>query len=438
MRKIIPATITLCVFLTTANAQTWSLEKCVSYALENNLSIKQTELSVSLAELDREESKFAILPNLNANATQTHTYGRAINPFTNSYVPQDVNSFNTGVNSQVTVFGGFQKINTLKQSAYALEAEKANLEKTKNDIALTVVNYFLNVLYNQDLLKVAEEQLELSRLQVERAEKNAEVGNITTGDVLQVKAQYANDQLNLANAQNQLDIARLNLIQLLDRDPAEEFIVLRPDNIDQLIASSYGYSFNEVYQSAEQNLPDVKLLEYRYKAAQKGLAATRGGMMPRLTLSGGLSSDYADINPSSIRNQLDNNFSQYFSFGLAIPIFNAHSAHVNTKRAKINLMNAEINTRNARLNLSKTVTQAIADLKASEKKYQATINSFRSLSEAFKYDQQKFDVGLLNSVDYNLSKNNLSKAQAELLQAKYELIFRAKVLDFYQGKSLTF
>lgn len=419
-------------------AQTWSLDKCVSYAMENNLTIKQTKLNVALSDANLEESKYSLLPSLNASASQSHSYGRAINPQTNSYVSTDVNSLNLGMNSSVTLFGGFQKINTYKQNQFDVEAEKNNLEKVKNDISLNVISFYLNVLYNQELLAVAQEQLEVSKLQVDRAQKNVAVGAITQGDVLQIKAQYATDELNVTNAENQLAIARLNLVQMLDLDPGQAFEVERPANVDQVVAASFKYTLSEVYESALEKLPDVRLMEYRYKAAQRGLKAAKGGMSPRLSLSGGLSSDYADVNPIAMSKQLENNFSQYFSFQLNIPIFNSHSAHINVKRAKINLSNAEINTQTARLNLSKSITQAIADLKAAEKRFVSATNSFESLREAFNYNQQKFDVGLINSVDYSLSKNSLTKAESDALQAKYDLIFRAKILDFYQGNPLTF
>ncbi len=437
MRLFFSLAITL-VSIASANAQVWTLDKCVSYAMENNLNIKQSKLNVDLAEINKSDGLYSMYPNLNGSASQAHTYGRAINPFTNTYVSQDVNSLNLNATSNVTVFNGFNKVNTYKSSRESLEAEKLNLEKNRNDIALFVINAYLNVLYTQDLVRVANEQLVVTKSQLDRAEKNAAVGNATEGDVLNIKSQVATDELNLTTAQNNYDIAKLDLIQLLDRDPAEGFEVERPSNVDQYLAVSVFAELKTVYENAESNLPDIKLLEYRYNAAKYNLAAAKGSLYPRLNFGAGLGSDYADVNPLSFRNQIDNNFSKYWSFSLTVPIFNSFSARNNVKRATVNLASAEINRQQAKLTLSKNIQQAISDLKAAKKKYESTQKSNQSLKEAFKYSQQRFDVGLINSVDYGLSKNNVAKSDADLIQAKYELILRAKLLDFYNGKPLTF
>lgn len=438
MKKVVLAFIFSVTIIATSNAQVWSLEKCISYAMENNLNIKQTKLSVDLAQVDKSDRRFAMYPNLNSQASNTHTYGRAINPLTNSYVPRDVNSVNLSANSNVTIFNGLQRMNNFRSSEMTLEAEKKNYEKIKNDIALNVINNYLNVLYTQELLVVAKEQLEVTKLQLDRAQKNAAVGNATEGDVLNIKSQVANDELNVTNAENNLTIARLNLIQLLDRDPAENFEVEKPGNIEQYLVVSSVANLKEVYENASNNLPDIKLLEFRYKAAQRSLSAAKGAYYPRLTLGAGLSSDYADLNPNSFNTQMKNNFGQFYQFSLAIPVFNGLTARNNVKRANIQLQNAEINKKNAELTLSKTIQQAIADLSAARKKYESTFRSNQSLREAFTYSQKRFDVGLINAIDYNIAKTSLARSSADLVQAKYELLFRAKLLDFYNGKPLTF
>lgn len=437
MRLIFSLAI-LMIGITSANAQVWTLDKCVSYAMENNLNIKQSKLNVDLAEISKSDGKYAMYPNLNGSSSRSHSYGRAINPLTNSYVSQDVVSINLNASSNVTVFNGFNRVNTYKGTVQSLEAEKLSLEKNRNDIALMVINAYLNVLYNQDLLRVANEQLAVTITQLDRAQKNAAVGNATEGDVLNIKSQVATDELSVTTAQNNLDLARLDLIQLLDRDPGEPFEVERPQDVEKYLLANTTSTLKDVYTKAEGNLPDIKLLQYRYNAAKYSLSAAKGNMYPRLSLGAGLGSDYADLNPMSLRNQLDLNFSQYWQFSLSIPIFNGFSARNTVKRASINLASADINLQQAKLTLSKNVQQAISDLKAASKKYESTMKNNQSLKEAFKYSQQRFDVGLLNAVDYGISKNNVAKSDADLVQAKYELILRAKLLDFYNGNPLTF
>jgi outer membrane protein len=442
--------ISVIFFLSDAYSQAnWNLQKCVDYALENNLTIKQTKLNVSLADVDLEQSKYSVLPSLNASASENYSWGRSRDPVTNLYQDIEISSNNFSLNSSATLFAGFQKINSIKQNKLELQAEKYNLEKIQNDISLTVVTFYLNVLFNQELLQISKGQLEISKEQLARAEKNAAVGNLTQGDVLQQRAQVATDELNVTNAQNQLDISKLDLMQLLDLDPSQYFEIERPANLDALAIVNMGYTARQVYDTAAIVLPDVKLADTRYEAAKRGLAVARGGLYPSLTLNGGISTDYSSIqkriNGDStglesipFNDQVNDNLGQFVGVTLNIPIFNGHSSHSNVKRAKINLANAEINTQITKNNLNKTITQSVADLNAAEKKYDAANNSYESLKEAFKYDQQKFDVGLINSVDFNISKNNLAKAESDRLQAKYDLIFRSKVLDFYMGKSLSF
>lgn len=437
MRLLFSLAIGLITY-TGVNAQVWTLDKCVSYAMENNLNIKLTKINVDLAEINKLDSRFAMYPNLNASASQSNSFGRAINPFTNTYVSQNVRSLNLNGSTNVTVFNGFTKMNSFKSDKESLEAEKLSLEKNRNDIALYVINAYMNVLYTQDLLRVAREQLEVTKTQLDRSEKNAAVGNATQGDVLNIKSQVATDELNVTTAQNNLDIAKLDLIQLLDRDPGEGLEVVRPENVDQYLTANTFSNLKDVYSIAESTLPDIKILEYKYNAAKYNLAAAKGNLYPRLNLGAGLGSDYANVNTSSFSSQLNNNFSKYVSFQLSVPIFNGFSARNNVKRANIALTSAEINRQQSKLTLSKNIQQAIADLRAAKMKYESTQKSNQSLKEAFKYSQQRFDVGLLNSVDYGLSKNNVARSEADLIQAKYELILKAKLLDFYNGKPLTF
>ena len=437
MRLLFSLAIGLITY-TGVNAQVWTLDKCVSYAMENNLNIKLSKLNVDMAEINKLDSRFSMYPNLNASASQSNSFGRAINPFTNTYVSQNVSSVNLNGSTNVTVFNGFSKINAFRGDKESLEAEKLTLEKSRNDIALFVINAYMNVLYTQDLVRVAKEQLDVTKSQLDRSEKNAAVGNATQGDVLNIKSQVATDELNVTTAQNNLDIAKLDLIQLLDRDPGEGFEVVRPENVDQYLTANTFSNLKDVYSTAESTLPDVKILEYKYNAAKFNLAAAKGNLYPRLNLGAGLGSDYADVNPSSFNNQINNNFSKFVSFQLSVPIFNGFSARNNVKRASIALTSADINRQQSKLTLSKNIQQAIADLRGAKMKYESTQRSNQSLKEAFKYSQQRFDVGLLNSVDYGLSKNNVAKSDADLIQAKYELILRAKLLDFYNGKPLTF
>ena len=320
-----------------AQSQTWSLENCISYALENNLTIKQYKLNVDLASIDLSQSKNALLPSFNASASNSKNYGLSVNPVTSSSEFQSFSSFSTGLNSQVTIFGAGQKLYNYQAQTFDLAAEVASLAKIKNDITLTVINYYLNVLYNQDLTLVAQEQLKISLQQFERANKNFEVGNSTQGDLLESKAQLARDQLNLTNAENQLAIARLNLLQLLDRDPAEVMLIEKPANLIPALDKSEQYQFSSVYQSAAEKLPDVKLYDFRFQSAAKNVAISKAVLIPSLSFVAGINSNYVSLAQETFKGQLQNNFGQYWGFSLNVPIFNGRNANANLKRAKINL-----------------------------------------------------------------------------------------------------
>lgn len=450
--------------------QKWSLAQCVEYALSNNLTIKQTGLNLALSEENVLQSRLSLLPSLNASASQNYNFGRSVDPLTYEFVNQRIENTNFGLNSSITVFGGFQRLNGISQSNYQLLADKSNLEKVKNDISLAVITAYLQVLYNQDLVSISKAQVDVSKLQVNRAEKNFEVGNLTKGDLMEIKAQLAREELNLTNAQNQLDLSKLSLIQLLDLDPANAFEVERPVEIQLPLEDEY--SSQQVYSTAVNTLPDIKLADYTFKAARKGLAVARGGLSPRITLNGGINSGSSSgrtslvsntfdgyrpfgvtqtsgdtvLIPSFVqhfektpfRDQLDQNRNSYISFNLTIPLFNGWQTRSQVKRAKINMQTAELNSQITRNNLNKTITQAVADHQAGQKKYLSAKNSYESLKEAFTYNEKKFEAGLLNSADFNISKNNMARAEAEFLQAKYDLVFRSKILDFYLGKPLTF
>ena len=244
--------------------------------------------------------------------------------------------------------------------------------------------------------------------------------------------------MNLTNAENQLAIARLNLSQLLDRDPAEVLQIEKPANLIPALDKSEQYQFSSVYQSAAEKLPDVKLYDFRFQSAAKSVAISKAVLFPTLSFGAGLNSNYVSLAQETFKGQLQNNFGQYWGFSLNVPIFNSRNANANLKRAKINLANANINTQTARLNLSKSIAQALTDLKAAEKKYESTAKSNTALKESFKYNQQKFEVGLINAVDFIISKNNLAKSEADRVQALYELILRQKLVDFYLGIPLSF
>ncbi|SMO71171.1 TolC family protein [Solitalea koreensis] len=450
-----------------------SLEKCVSYALEHNLNIKQSRFNEALSDQDLRQSKYNLIPSLNGQASQNFNKGRSINPQTNIYVDQNLNSNNFFIGSEVVLFSGLQKLNTIKQNKYSLMAQQNNVEKTKQDVTLNVVSEFLNALFYQDQVQNYQNQLKVSQSQVVMAKKKADVGTITEADYLQFKAQSSADELNLITAQNQLTISFLNLRQLLNIEQDKAFDIERPGELS-LMNIRTDYSDVEVYNEALKINPGIKSLEYERLATEKLLEVVKGKYYPTLSLGASYSTNYSNIaqklsrtpGPDAVTNfyikdpsgnipvygptenittapisfgeQFTNNVGRAIGLTLRIPFFNGLQVRTGVNKTKINLENAVVTEELAKNQLNKTIAQAVADLNAAKKKHEAAESSYASLKKAYDYSQKRFDVGLLNSLDLNIAKTNYSKAESDALQAKYDMILKSKVIDYYLGKPLTF
>ncbi|PLX00347.1 MAG: hypothetical protein C0594_15800, partial [Marinilabiliales bacterium] len=447
----------------------WSLEKCISYALENNIQIKQQELNAQYSENNLLQSKLNILPTLNGYAMYQSNFGTTVDPFTSSFTPNNVQSGNVSLSSTMTLFNGFQKYNTIKQSKFDLLASIQDVEKMKNDISLNIASAYLQILFNLELAEIAKNQIAITEQQVDRTRKMVNAGSLAKGSLLEVEAQEASEELQYVNAKNQLDISYLNLIQLLDLDSTQSisFEIEKP-LLPEIKEQELHISIEDIYMDAVDTLPQIKSAEYKLKSAEKGLAIAQGSRSPRLSanatwwasgyssalgmpdlttlsmdtmISGFTSSgedvyayDYNyDTKPVSLTDQFSDNKSTSFSVSLSIPIFNNWQVSNAVSNAKINLLNQQYQLESTRNMLLKEIQQAHADAVAALKKFQASRKALSSIEEAFHYTQEKFNVGLVSSVDYNLSKSQLTKARSDLLQAKYEYIFKTKILDFYMG-----
>ncbi|MXV17114.1 TolC family protein [Hufsiella ginkgonis] len=424
-----------------------TLQQAVEYTLKNNLQIKQAALGEALTEESLKLSKLALYPTLNASNNLNFSFGRSEDPTTRQFANTQITNLNSSVSSNVTLFQGFQKLNQIAQNKYQLEADKSYTNKIKNDLLLLVVSTYLQVLVNTDLLTAAQQQLGYSNQQMDRVQKLFDVGNNTTADLSQAKSQVATADLNVINAQNQLDISYLNLAQLMERDPAQRFQVVLP--AVEVGAINTNLDPVQLFIRSAEIYPDIKLAGYNRLVAEKSVEIARGSYLPRLTLGGNLSSGYSDsrrrLNPVTntledypFINQYQDNFSQSIGLSLAIPIFNGSSARIGVRRAKINLQNAVIAEQLQKNNLNKTINQAVLDLRAAEKSYYSSQSAFSSSQDAFNATQQRYTVGLVNSLDFNQAQINLNTAQFNLIQAKYNLIFRNKVIDYYLGNPLTF
>jgi outer membrane protein len=447
--KYLPAKVTIAclVLLATVNIkasaqEVITLQKAVDRALDRNLTIKQAQLTEALSTEDYRQSKYNRLPSINATPQASFNFGRNLDPTTNQFINQRIFAVSGGVNAQIPLFQGWQLKNQIIQNRILVDVDKSNTAKIKNDLILNVVTQYLTILTNQDLVTAAKQQIEVSKIALDRAQKQYDAGNQTLADLSQAKAQQSTNELNLTNAQNQLDLSVLVLKQYMEMNPLEQITVEKPD-ISKLNDIKTVYNEADLLKTALEINPDVKLAETRQAAAKQGIKVALGNYYPSLILFGTANTNYSDARLRldgsfyPFFNQLSDNFYQAVGVQLQIPIFNRFQARTTVRKAKINYENAAVSTQLARNNLSKIIIQAVYDLRAAEKRLQSTTQTYQANKDAFNTVQQRFNVGLVNSLDYNTSLTNLNKSQFDLINARYEVVFRSKVIDYYLGNPIT-
>jgi len=470
-KSIFLSIILLGVYVTNMAQQAWSLDDCILYAMENNIQIKQSDLNTQYNENLLKQSKLGQIPNLNADARYTYSWGRALDQTTYQFTEdQQIHSTSMGLSSSVNLFNGFKVRNTILQNELNLMASYHDVEKIKNDISLNIAAAYLAILFNKELLGVTINQLEITGQQVERTRKMVDAGKLAKGNLLELQAQFAAEELNLVNAENQLAISLLNLQQILYLPIDTAFDVSIPELADP-DEDPMLFNAMEVYRYAEQEMPEIKSAELAKESSEKGLAIAMGGRYPQLYLSANYNSGYSDIRQKVVElgdpqqipigetaggepvlsypqqipvygaypffEQIRDNTSAGLGVGFTIPIFNGWQVNSSIANARISLENSKLELQNRKLTLYATIHQAYADALAALKKYNATKQALISMEESFKYTEKKFEVGLVNTVDYNMSKNQLTATQSDLLQAKYDFIFRINVLNFYKGEPIS-
>ena len=447
-----------------------TIQQAVERTLQNNLTIKQAQFSAALSDENLRQSQNALYPTLNGSGSYNKNFGRSIDPSTNQYISQQFSSASGSISAGADLFQGFAKINTIRQNKILLDADKTNVDKIKNDLILSVVTSYMQILYNKDLLAASNQQLTVAKQTLNREQALLDAGNKTLADISQAKSQVAIAELNVTNAQNNLSVSYLTLNQLMEMPSEYKFTVQAP-LISESAAAQNGYDVTEIYNSALNTFPDIKLAALRTAAAEKGIDIAKSGYSPRLSIGGGFGSNYSSgrtvitsTTPNGTRriaqtasgeavvvedfintfanqtfgSQLKDNFNQYVGLNLSIPIFNGFTARTNVRKAKINFENVKVQEQQTKNNLSKIISQAVFDLRAADSRYVSTQNAFNAQKDAFYVVEQRYNVGLVNSLDYSTAQTNRNRAEIDFIQAKYDLIFRAKVIDYYLGKQITF
>lgn len=460
---------------------TYSLEDCIRIALETNPQVKQSEIQVQRDHNVHEQSRWQRWPSLSFNAAQGFNSGRNIDPFTNQFVQQNISQNQFQLGSSVILFSGFQLKNTVKRNEINIMASQKDLDAARNDLMLNVALSYLQVISNEELIIVAQRQVDASALQVERTTKLVEAGTLPESSLYDLKAQLANDELTLVNAQNNLETAKLNLKQLMNMPGSEEITLVKIPVSDPTL-QAYDASIQEIYESAMNNLPQMKAAQLRTEAAKKNIEIVRGSAMPTLSLNGGINTAFSSVAPKerfisdgspsttlpvvsttdyiivndqqfpivqnittpggSLRHfgyldQLNFNRNSSVTLSLRIPIFTNFQVKYNLANAKLQQRTTEFQAQQVQLTIRKNVEQAYIDMNNAAKRYSATANQVRALTEAFRVAQVRFDVGAINSVEYSIAKANLDRANGNLIQTKYDYVFRTKILDFYMNRPLS-
>ncbi len=422
--------------------ETWSLEKCIKYAFDNNIQIKQQMLNVKVSEQKLMQSKIGILPNLNTSINHSYDFGRSTSLDSNRVISGNSQSDNFSISSSVSLFKGLQTYNSIDKNKFDLLATVSDVEKTKNSIALSIASAYLQILYSEELVESSKRQLTLSKMQVERTSILVKAGSLPEGSLLEIEAQLSGDELQLVNAQNQLDMSYLTLTQYLDIKSPLGFKIQKP-NLDGFENKLVDISPNGVFETAQQTMPQIISAGYKVLSAEKSLSMAKGSLFPTLDLTGSYGSGYqrylgnSALKKAPFFTQIKDQARASISFGLTIPIFNGWQVRTGISNSKLALESARLTYENEKNILYKDIQQAYTDALAAQKKLKATQKSLVSLEEAFRYSEQKFNVGMVTSVDYTTAKTKLSKAETDLLQAKYELIFKSKILEFYKGIPLS-
>lgn len=460
----------------------FSIKQCMEIALTNNLTMKQNQVSVSGNEVQLRQSQMSRYPSLNANASQSVNFGRSVNPYDNTVVAdQQVNSNNMGLSASVNLFNGFLTKNTVQQRQLNLQASKEDVNTTKNNIILGVVDAFANVLSSKALLASARLQFESTQAQLDKTQRMVDAGRLPQFNLLDLKAQSATEETNIIIAENSLELAKLSLAQWMQIDVGQVEDVTEPNLV---IPESEEVPASRIYSIAEPNQPQIKAAQNRLYSAEKGIAIAQSGFYPTLSLQGGIFTNYSSLaqryvpgkildNPIlvpvtsfqvtdpdgnsipvtinqvqttgegsfqdlSFSDQFDNNLRKGISLNLNIPIFNGFQSRYAVDNARLTQMSAKIQLEQQKNTLRQTIETAATNEKAARKRLQAVEKQISSLEEAYRMAEQRFNLGTMNAFDFVQTKNNLFRAKNDQARFKYDFFIRRALLDFYLGKELNF
>ena len=416
----------------------WTLSECIDYALENNLSIKQSSLNVERNEIAVNTAINSRLPGVSASVGESLSFGRGLGD-DNVYVNTNASQTNFSVGADVPVFNGFQIKHNIEQTRLDLKAATADLDKAKDDIRVAVAQAYVQILYNMEILDVAENQVEIDSLQVERLSEMATNGKASRAEVSAQEATLAQSRVSLTQAQANLSLAILDLTQLLELPSPEGFAVVRPDA--EAVRTGLLMDPEEIYAEAVSFKPQIEAESLRLDSALKNVDIAKSAKLPSLSLSGGLGTNYYKANSytaTPFYDQLSNKFSQYLNLSLNIPIFSRLATRNQIRTARLSVRNQEIQLESAKKQLYKEIQQAYYNAVAAQDKYRSSMVAQQSAKDAFELVRAKYENGKSGITEFNEAKGRFVSAGSDLAQARYSYLYQSRLLDFYRGLDLNF
>ena len=411
----------------------WTLQECIQRALDENIQIRQAQLDVEAAALDKSDADGSFLPTLNANASVSENTGLNFDPTSNLATTTQFLSASGGINTSYNLFDGLRNFKQVQRAKLSALAAQYGYEKLEDDIALNVANGYLQVILNKENLKVLRSQNEVTQQQLQQTTDLVEGGVAPRGDLLEVQAQNANEVQNIVAAENAVQISLISLAQTLLIRDYKNFDIADGDyqiyGEDVLLKTPA-----EITDAAKEERYEVKIAENNLELAEKDVEIAKGAAWPTLSAFFGYSTRYSEQDVlNSFQEQLYLNDGVSYGLRLNVPILNGFQTRNNVRRSKIAADRASINLEQAQLDLESTVYQAYLDAKGALKAFEAAQTAVESQELAFSYSQDRYEVGLINAFDFSQSKQRFDNAQIDLNRAKYDYIFKLKVLELYFG-----
>lgn len=438
MNKLSAIALLACLSAGLQAQETWSLRRCIDYAIEHNIDIRQAANTAEQSAVEVNTAKWARLPNLNGSANQSWNWGRTQTAVpdetTGDYSTVYVNTASNGTNMQLStsipLFTGLELPHQYSLAKLNLKAATADLQKAKDDISINIASAYLQVLFNQELHDVALGQVELSLQQCQRIESLAGVGKASSAEVADARARVAQDRMTAVQTENDYRLSLLTLSQLIELDSPEGFMLESPSTA---ITPSPVTPPDDIYQTALTSKASIQAAQYRLEGSKHSVCIAQSGFYPQLNLNGSLGTSYYSTINRTFRQQMGDNFSKYLGLSLSVPLFNRLATRNRVRTARLQQENYALQLENAKKTLYKEIQQAWYNATAAESKYASSHAATLASEESFRLMTQKYENGKANAVEFNEAKQNLMKAQSDELQAKYEYLFRTKILDFYKG-----